>query len=284
MDLFGYRKIEPLKDLKEKSRDPGEPPESILVSPSQLVINEDYQRELSKSALKHILKMAENWDWGKFTSLSIAKTDYPDIYEVVDGQRSAIAAATNGHIKLLPALLSKSNSLKTNASNFIGINDSRIPLTRGAIYAAEIAAQDETAISVECALSETGARLLTVPPVNNIFKIGDTMSVSALKALVNKKGQPRLIRILNIAVKGEAAPITANLIKAIDVALPDEVNDTLDISLQNHLKNKGTDRLEFLAKSMTLSTKRAYETLADNLSDMLKIPRRAGIVSKAKKK
>lgn len=282
--MFGYRKILPVPGFIGEGNDPGEPPLQIWVTLDQLVVNEDYQRDLSKQAMKAICKMAQTWDWGKFTSPNVAPTDYEGVYELVDGQRTAIAAATNGKIEKIPVLLSKANLLKDKASNFIGINNSRIPLTRAAIFTAELAAQDETAISVECALSETGARILTVPPTKNIFKVGDTMAIGALKNIVLSKNADRLKRLLSVAVGGEAAPISANLLKALNLCLPNEEDPELDKVLTKYLKDQGVDRLDVLAKNMTSAGKRSFETLSDMLSDRLKIPKRAGVSNKMYRK
>lgn len=284
MEMFGYRKILPLENRKGVVTIPGPMPEIIYVRPDQLVINEDYQRELSEAAKKHILSLATNWDWGSFTALSIAKTEVENIYEVVDGQRTAIAAMTNGNIELLPALLSSADTLQRKAKDFVGINTSRVPLTRFAIYNAELAAQDETCIEVECALSETNCKLLGVPPMKNIFKPGDTMAISTLKSIVINKGQARLKRLLNIARQGNAAPVTSNLIKALDLCIPTTLSDSLDKNCISIFLNVGAMRFEMLAKNKTPPGRRTYETLADLIGARLELPSyRLGFVTTSKR-
>ena len=83
--MQGYRNIAPL-DEKIDGNIPGPAPEIQFLEPRQLVVNEDYQRDLSKASHRQIKKMAAGWDWASFKAPSVARTEDPNLFEVVDGQ------------------------------------------------------------------------------------------------------------------------------------------------------------------------------------------------------
>lgn len=284
--MYGFRKIEGLGE-KIAGNDPGPVPEVQFLSPSQLVINEEYQRDLSRNSLRMIRKMAAAWDWSAFKAPSVARTGHPDVYEVVDGQHTAIAAETNGNIPFLPCLVMTAETLEAKAKGFLGINQDRIALSRVAIYNAQVAAKDGPAITVEAALSRSGVELVAMPPNNGAaFKAGQTMAIGTMLAL-GAKGEDRLHLLLSILKGAQAAPISSCQLKALDLALPHEGRDvTPDVfnRLVTVLRSQGPGRLELIAKSRTERGKRSYETLSDIIADMAKLDgRRLGAPAKAPK-
>jgi len=269
--MDGYRNIEPLPGVKGGNT-PGMAPEIQFLEPRQLVVNEDYQRELSGASIRQIKRMAAGWDWSSFKAPNVARTADPEIYEVVDGQHTAIAAATNGNIPFLPCLIMDAETLKEKATGFLGINKHRIALTPAAIYAAQVAAQDEDAISAEVAMSQAGVRLLQFPPPKGDYKVGDSLAVGAIMALAKKHGSGRLTDLLRIAVAAQAAPVSAQVLKALDLALPVNAEPDVVNRITVILRGQGIARLDMIAKSRTPHGRRAYETLADIIADMAKLP------------
>lgn len=275
-DMTGYRPVVKLANFDDEGNNPGPAPRIINLRVDQLVINEEYQRDLSKNSLDQIRRMARVFDWRSYKALSVAPTDHPDIFEVVDGQHTAIAAVTNGYVKELPCLLQSSSDLRDKAASFIGINTSRIALTPAAIFNAKVAAQDNIAIAVTCAMSAAGVRLLTLPPNNYRFSTGDTMAISTLQEIAKKRGEERLTTILKTAVAGEAAPCSAVLIRALDLCLPlePELLKIYQKPVADVVRRNGAARMEAVARSTTPPGERAYATLADTLADKAGLPRR----------
>lgn len=256
--------------------DPGEPPQAIVVRPNQIVVNEEYQRSLSKASLKQIQKMAHQFDWGKYKAINLAPTDTDGIYEAVDGQHTAIAAKTNGRVPFLPCLLSKSFTLKEKVEDFIGINTQRISLTPMAIFNAKVAAQDPDAIAVQCAMDRAGVTLLPVMPSHAAYNVGETLAVGSMLSVANKSSDARLSTILRIAVLAKAAPVSALLIKALDVAVPIECTPVDRDKIVSVLTRQGIGRLEVVSAAETPPGRRTFETMADKIADAAKIKRRAG--------
>ena len=272
MDFFGYHQIKPLEGCQPSAGIVGPVPEVLFLEPKQLIINEEYQRSLSKASLRQIKQIAQYWDWKNYKVINVAKTEYPDFYEVIDGQHTAIGAITHGGIFLLPCLLQSAETLKDKASGFLGINTNRTSLTKMAIFNAEVAAQDELAIQVACATSQTGVNILGFPPSNNQFSVGETIAIATLKQIVKDQSPERLVRILKICVTARAAPVSSALLKALDIALPLKQDDDLDTKMAYLLESQGVGRLEILAKNRTAIGSRTYETLADMIADICKLP------------
>lgn len=269
--MQGYRPIVAL-DEKVVGNIPGAAPEIQFLEPRQLVINDDYQREISKAGRRQIKKMASGWDWASFKAPSVARTEDPNLFEVVDGQHTAIAAATNGNIPFLPCLIMGAETLAQKASGFLGINQSRIALTPAAIYAAQVAAQDDAAIMVECAMSDAKVTLLALPPAKGVYMVGDTMAIGTMLTIARARGQDRLTTLLRIGVAARAMPISSALLKALDIALPLDPSPEIANRVVAVLGGQGVSRLEMIAKNRTPHGKRGFETLADMISDFAKMP------------
>jgi len=274
---LGYH---PIKGLKGAPRGnlPGPAPRPVQLAMAQLVINEDYQRGVSDKGIKLILGMAAAWDWGAYKAPTVCPTDEPDIYEVVDGQHTAIAAATNGNIPFLPCLIHDLATLADKARGFIGINTRRIQLTALDIYSAQVAAQDPAAIDLECALVATGCRLLAHP--RSEYRPGDTVAIKTLLALAGRGGQARVERVLRICLAVGSMPIASSLIKALDVVLPHAADADVDRKVVDYLILRGVFEEESHARVATPKGGRSYETFADRISSGIGLRQRLGLEKK----
>lgn len=268
-----FRRIGPMAGVGP-CPDPGRAPEIIYPRLDQLVVNEEYQRGLSKTSTKQIKRMASAWDWSSFKTPNVAITEDPDSFEVIDGQHTAIAAASNGHILILPCLLVPAVTLREKAQGFLGVNLSKIGLTRQAIYNAQLASGDEIATSVQVALNASGCRVLALPPPDGKYSVGELMAIGTLMQLVQTKGGTRLRKLLSMSKEAGAAPISAMLLKSLDLCLPRDAPDDIVARVTAVLRNQGVGRLEIIAKSRTNAGDRAYETFADMIAEMARLPAR----------
>jgi hypothetical protein len=269
--MTDYRAITAI-DGAGKCPDPGAAPNVFFPMLSELVVNEEYQRRLSTASFAAIRRMARNWNWSSFKAPNVAATDTPNVWEVIDGQHTAIAAATNGFIQVMPCLLVPAATTREKAASFLGINQAKIGLTAAAIYNAELAAGDELATGVQIALNASGCRILPFPPPDGKYAIGDTMAIGSLKQVVRIKGSMRLKRILEVGVDAGSAPVSALLVKALDVALPPDPSPEITSAVGKMLRGQGAVRLEMIAKSRTIAGGRSYMTFADMISSMARLP------------
>src|SRR4051812_38737643 len=93
--MSGLRKITPL-DLPH--RDAAElvdrKPMLQWVKPTELYVDETYQRDLSRKSLSLIKKLAKEFDWSHFKPPIVVQAGREQ--HIIDGQHTAIAAATVG--------------------------------------------------------------------------------------------------------------------------------------------------------------------------------------------
>lgn len=207
-------------------RDPGEMPGPILLKISQLRINDSYQRDLSKDSSALTSKIACEFDWELF-HLPVVSPIYQldditglQLYEVLDGQHTAIAAASNGNITELwcwPGRRDETN--ESRADSFRKLNTQRTSVTPVQIFWAEVAAKKENALEVMDACERTGAKVIKRPKPYGNMEVGETICVSTLKMLANRGGRPYVERVLRVAMALRLAPISDIWIEALSLLL-----------------------------------------------------------------
>ena len=106
-------KVEPTVALRIR-------PEFVWVPPTNLLVDETYQRELSRQSLALIEKIVKRWDWSRFKPPVVARTDGG--FEVIDGQHTAIAAASHPEIDEIPVMVVETTDMGDRAKAFVGHN------------------------------------------------------------------------------------------------------------------------------------------------------------------
>ncbi len=189
-------------------------PTLLWVPLAELVIDERYQRELTRPGRRLIQRIADGWDWTKYQPILIAAT--PDgRHAVVDGQHRAHAAAVVG-LEALPAMVVPMTPAQ-QAAAFTAVNSDRVRLDRSATYRAQLAAGDPVALAAEAAVAAAGCRLMTTIPTAAKRSPGEVYTHAL---------------ILRMVAQGEAAAVTAGLqaIRASEVG--GERNDSYGYALR----------------------------------------------------
>lgn len=210
------RPVAPIHDGKthKLKRQPLPPPPRIAwLRLDQLAVDETYQRSISRRGAALIRNLVEGWDWNRFKPLSVADLG-SGVYEVVDGQHTAIAAATHGAIDSLPCLILIAPDIATRAADFVGINRQRTGLTPFALFRAAVVAGDPAAVAVSQALAATGATL--IESIRNNRDIGATASATLLMSIAGRKGRVRVERCLRAAIAAGLAPISSATLRLLD--------------------------------------------------------------------
>lgn len=190
-------------------------PKFVKVPLAALVVDETYQRGLSERSLKLIRRLVTEWDWRSFAPPVVVAVG--DWYHVIDGQHTAIAAATRGDFKELPVQLVESSPPKERAQVFLHRNLNRLIVTPTQLYYAALAAQDEDALTIDSICRRAGVRVLKNPlPV---CKPGDTIAISTIRKLVNRRLVGQVRQVLEIAAKAKLAPISRDVMLALDSVL-----------------------------------------------------------------
>lgn len=198
---------------------PTEPPVFSWVDPKSLLVDEVYQRELSRGSVELIRKIVTRWDWARFKPPVVAEG--PGGLEVIDGQHTAIAAATHGGIEKIPVMVVRAAEVSDRARAFVGHNRDRLTLSQVQIHYANVAAGDEDALTVQQVCERAGVKLLRYPPGNGEFKAGESLAIAAVRSLVNKRGAMRARVVLQVLAEAHCAPVRSDGIKAVDTLLHD---------------------------------------------------------------
>lgn len=215
------RPVTPLEESKFRrlKRQPIPPPPKIAwLALDQLVVAESYQRSVSAKSEALIRRLVETWDWNCFKPLSVAATG-GGLYEIVDGQHTAIAAATHGAIETLPCLVLDATTVAARARAFVGINRDRVALTAFALYRSRLAAEDPEAVAVQEGLEAAGAELFESFSAHKEYEAGAVNCVGTLLGVVRRAGKNRLAKIMKICIDAGVAPVQSALIKGLDEIL-----------------------------------------------------------------
>jgi hypothetical protein len=196
-------------------------PEPIFedVDPTTLLVDEVYQRKLSERSVSLIRKMVGTWDWRKFQPPTVAKTDAGLM--VLDGQHTAIAAASHPMISKIKVKVVAAPDVQAQAKAFVGLNRDRINLTTTQMHQAAVAAGDEDALTIKQVCERAGVRVLNCPPGGGAFKPGDTMAVTAIGALISRRGAKGAREVLEVLANARCAPVSQSGIRAVECLLYD---------------------------------------------------------------
>lgn len=156
-------------------------PQLIWAEVADLVIDDNYQRTLTRQGRQHIQRIADGWDWTKFQPILVAPTPDGGL-AIVDGQHRAHAAALVG-LTTIPAMTVAMTPAE-QASGFAAVNRDRIGLGLSNIYRAELAAGTEWAVAAERAVSAAGCVLLTYHPSASLRRPGDVTAHSLIRAMI----------------------------------------------------------------------------------------------------
>jgi len=190
------------------------------VQPTELLVDEAYQRSLSEKSMQLIRKIVGNWDWRRFKPPVVARMDDGRLL-VVDGQHTAIAAASHPEISEIPIMLIGELTREDQAKAFVGHNRDRLNITAMQIHFAALAAGDEDALTIDQVCQRAGVKVLRSSPANGVFKPCDTLAVAGIGALINRRGAQKARIVLQVLAEARCAPVAAAQIKAVEMLLHD---------------------------------------------------------------
>lgn len=214
------RPIRPLKmpDVLPADIDT-ERPRFADVDPTSLFVDERYQRNLSDRSVSLIRRIVAEWNWRAFKPPVVVQVG--EDFHVVDGQHTAIAAASHPDVATIPIMLVVAETKEQRAGAFVRHNRDRIAITATQLHFAMVEAGDEDALTIQQVCERAGVQILKNPPGQGVFKEGDTMAVGALRSLVNRRFAVGARRVLQVCTAARLSPINADAIKAVEAILFD---------------------------------------------------------------
>lgn len=190
-------------------------PEVRMVRVIDLVIENAYQRDLTAKSVTLIRKIVAEWSWAKFKPPIVAERG-DGTYYVIDGQHTAIAAATHPQIHMLPVLVVPLREVAERAESFLAHNRDRIAVSQLQMFHAELAAMKPEPMAIYRIAIEAGARIPKVQPKKGHEAVGDIVSVTAVRRVYRVRGPEVLRRVIDIAMAMQARPITTTLVYGLE--------------------------------------------------------------------
>ena len=217
----------------------------------RLVIDPSYQRRLSGRSVTLIRKGVSDFSWRRLKALNVVERE-DGRFAIIDGQHTAIILLTHGGVKEAPCLVCPDEGQSRSARDFVALNQSRVHMTAQQKFKAALTAGADEALTVDRAAKEAGATILMTPPKKGGYRAGQTVAVTALLQLARRRDHAGVARILKICVKAELAPISTDIIRAVEMLLNDETyaGEVADEAISNALS---PDHLEAVLDAADLN-------------------------------
>lgn len=190
----------------------GETPHLEWVSPTSLLVDEHYQRKLSRKSVKLIRTIVENFSWCRLKPPIVVKTSTG--LHVIDGQHTAIASATIG-LEEIPVFVVDAPTVPDRARAFVGHNTDRVIVSPIDVFHALLAAGDAEALTVDavCRRAKVTVRHLSQ---SSAIGPGDTMAVISIRKVIARQGELRAQRILEVLNGAGCMPIGSAELLAVE--------------------------------------------------------------------
>lgn len=195
-------------------------PTFLDVAPTDLVVDETYQRGLSGRSIELIRRAIGNWNWRAFEPPIVVRAEDGRLH-VIDGQHTAIAAASHPGVGTIPVQIVDAPATVDRAVAFVVVNRDRLAITPLQLHHAMVAAGDETALTVDQVCERAKVRILRMPPRDGRYEIGDCMAIGSVRGLVSRRYAIGARRVLGALVEAQMAPVSAQAIKAVEALLFD---------------------------------------------------------------
>lgn len=195
-----------------------------LVDPTTLFVDTAYQRDIAERGLTQIRRIVERFDWAKYKPpiCAFSIVDGESVLMVLDGQHTAIAAASHPLVGKIPVMIVEAEDTVAQAKAFIGQNVDRLGVTKLQLHQAALAAADEDAQTVELVCQRAGIKVLRRPGSYSSSTARETIAITQIEALIGRQGPIVARQILETLANAERGPLTAPQIKATELLLTNE--------------------------------------------------------------
>lgn len=193
------------------------------VDPASLFVDPAYQRDIGERGLRQIRRIIERFDWAKFKPpiCAYADVDGKTVLKVLDGQHTAIAAASSPFIREIPIMIVEAEDTVAQAKAFIGQNAERVGVTPLQIHHAALAAGDEDAKTLQNVCDKAGITILKRPGAYDPTASRETIAVNAIRQMIARRGDKLAREILEILANAERGPVKSEHIKAVEFLMTD---------------------------------------------------------------
>lgn len=199
-------------------RDPGEVPALDWLDKGLIDIDASYQRGLDEGRVQ---KIVDWFAWDSFGAIVVAPAA-DGRYHAIDGQHRLEAAKRHPMVSVVPAVIITATGTAAEAETFVNVNGARKNVSQLEMYWAQLAAGDPEAETVKQVCDRAGIKLLRYPGSGGKTGPGETVAVSAVRGLIDKRGAMRGRQVLEVLAKADLRPVTAIQIKAAELLMLDQ--------------------------------------------------------------
>lgn len=176
----------------------GTPPTLDWLPIKKLVVDPQYQRDITEAGRRNILKIAAAFNWSMFATVVVAAVGAgrPGYYAIVDGQHRTTAAA----------------------AAFAAINAAVTAMSPLQLHVARLAAGDKRAKLLVQACEAGGVSICRYPIPLLKMKVGETTGVGSLYRVLDKYGAELLalgLRCITGTRNGNPGMVRPQLVEAI---------------------------------------------------------------------
>jgi len=208
------------RDGEIKPIDAGKPPELRWVSPTDLYVDSEYQRDLRKRSILLIDRIVKGFVWRKLKPPIVVEVEDNGkvLLHCIDGQHTAIAAATRRDIEKIPVIVVEALSIEDRADSFVGHNRDRVVMSSLDIYKGLLKANDPDALDIHNVCERAGINLRQVQ-VHGRRLSGDCECVTVIGGLIKRWSPLKARTVLEALVKSGRTPISRVEISAVEAVM-----------------------------------------------------------------
>ena len=156
---------------------PGPAPVLDWIKVEKLVVDNEYQRGISRRGAINIAQIAHHFDWSKFAPVIVAPVE-GGLFAIVDGQHRTTAAMLRG-LNSVPCQIVQADRAK-QAAAYAAVNGNVTKTTHTQLFHAKLAAGDNLAKAVAAICSAADVTVIRTNTTQSNMKVGQTSAVGAL--------------------------------------------------------------------------------------------------------
>lgn len=280
--MIPYRQIEIESYAKVTAPDTfGKVPRLEWIAIRDLVIDPEYQRDITLVGRKNVRGIAANFNWSMFAPVVVAPVG-SNRYAIVDGQHRTTAAALVG-VDRVPCMVIEA-ARGEQASSFIAINGSVTKMSSMQLYHAAVLTGDERATKIAGVCKAAGVTVLRYPKPINIISVGETMAIVVIARAIDKFGADVVslaLAVIRAAGGGVPGALKGQVIFGTSEVLHDHkewrderalTNALCDTDLEAMLRQAGSEAANMKGVSIT---DRFEAALIERLDAFFKIKKKA---------
>lgn len=164
----------------------GRPPKLEWLSIASLVIDSEYQREITPRGRANVRRIAAAFDWAMFSPVIVAPAGGGK-FAIVDGQHRTTAAKLCGIDRVPCVVIDVGKAIQAQAFKAINGNVTRMHTIH--LHHASVAAGDEKALRIADVCRKAGVTIVRNPTQSTLLKVGETVVVTSIGRAIERFGE-----------------------------------------------------------------------------------------------